>query len=576
MCLFFVKENFDIVSTSKGFEEVGRENVELVFEILRERSSTEADLSRKRTNSSRSRSKSDVPDSFDTLTSDISDVQVCNLPRWKRVMNEDQYSNGKPLSLRSLHASATYKNYLYIFGGYDGKARVQPFDLFDLKKKEWTVIKNYTPPNMIPQGEDHALDLRQPAPRDRHTLTAVGASLYLFGGYYRNSMTNELFRFDLESNRWSLIPSTMGTPTPRHSHSAAALRESLWIFGGYDGSYMNDLHEYNTMDQCWERVPVTGSVPQERYRATMVAYENRLYVFGGHDGMHHLSDVCAFDTDLKIWTLVRTSGKQPIPRDSHAAAVCGRVMYVFGGSSGTALNDFLALDLVTHTWSQVQTEGMVPTARFCHVAEVYNCSLYIFGGYNGAKRLNDFNYVELNNGIRVDEIPISRLVPDLLEYVNNPSFADIEFIVEDEVIRAHKIICRRAPYFDAMFSRSNFIESRQSKVNMKDIQIGPFLDILRYLYSDEFHGDPLEVFELADRFGMERLKAICESEMFSVINLETVALVLYTANIHSANELRNAALKFILDNFDAVSKTEAFENVARADIELVIEILRLR
>ena len=113
-------------------------------------------------------------------------------------------------------------------------------------------------------------------------------------------------------------------------------------------------------------------------------------------------------------------------------------------------------------------------------------------------------------------------------------------------------------------------------MKIDEVSKDTFLELLRYLYTDEFHGNALTVFELADRFGVERLKRICESEMFSLIDVDNAAAILYTANVHNSVELRNTAMKFVLDNFDVVSKTASFHNVARADVDLVLEILKLR
>jgi len=40
--------------------------------------------------------------------------------------------------------------------------------------------------------------------------------------------------------------------------------------------------------------------------------------------------------------------------------------------------------------------------------------------------------------------------------------------------------------------------------------------------------------------------------------------------------LRGKALGYILSHFEAVSKTDAFEDMARSNVELVFEILRSR
>ncbi len=80
-------------------------------------------------------------------------------------------------------------------------------------------------------------------------------------------------------------------------------------------------------------------------------------------------------------------------------------MYVFGGSTGSAMNDFHRLDLSTNKWSQVSSTGPVPGHRFCHVACVYNTSMYVFGGYNGSNRLNDFMVFNFGPDITTDHIP---------------------------------------------------------------------------------------------------------------------------------------------------------------------------
>jgi len=40
--------------------------------------------------------------------------------------------------------------------------------------------------------------------------------------------------------------------------------------------------------------------------------------------------------------------------------------------------------------------------------------------------------------------------------------------------------------------------------------------------------------------------------------------------------LREQTMEFIISNFDGVSKSSGFEQLARTDVELVIEILKMR
>ena len=60
------------------------------------------------------------------------------------------------------------------------------------------------------------------------------------------------------------------------------------------------------------------------------------------------------------------------------------------------------------------------------------------------------------------------------------------------------------------------------------------------------------------------------------IDADNAAAILFASDQHSADRLREASLDFIVQNFDQVSKSPAFEQLARTDVELIIEILKRR
>jgi hypothetical protein len=86
----------------------------------------------------------------------------------------------------------------------------------------------------------------------------------------------------------------------------------------------------------------------------------------------------------------------------------------------------------------------------------------------------------------------------------------------------------------------------------------------------------MEIFIAADRFCIERLKRICEKTILNSIDLNNVASIFQAADLHGACALRESSLRFLLSNFDAVSKTTSFTAMARSNIELVLEILAKR
>lgn len=468
-------------------------------------------------------------------------------------------------SKRSLHVVAVYDDALYVFGGYTGERRVNDFFKFSFTQREWSTVP------VLHTSE------APPTPRDRHTGVVVADRFWVFAGYDGRSRTNQLHSYDFRKRVWQHVPPQANTPSVRHSHCAAASGDSMYVFGGYDGSYKNDLVEFDTREIQWVRPAVTGKAPSARYRATLVAHQSNLYLFGGHDGFRHLQDVHVFSVETRHWSVLNTAA--PImARDSHVSVVHGQYMYVFGGSSGNAMNDFYKLRLKDGGhWQKVHTTGMVPSPRFCHAAAVHGRTLYVYGGYDGVQRLDDFiewSFAET----RISLVPRSTFVNDLAALVCNDRCSDVVFVVEGRRVPAHKVLCMRCPYFRAMFT-AGMRESRAAEITFPDIRYKVFVALLAYLYTDrqEIALDmAMELFVCADRFGVERLKSMCENRMLSSINIDNVSHFFAASECHSTQSLHERCLAFIVANFDVVSKTQAFEDMTRSNVELIFQILRAR
>jgi leucine-zipper-like transcriptional regulator 1 len=334
----------------------------------------------------------------------------------------------------------------------------------------------------------------------------------------------------------------------------------------------------------WSTVPAAGRRPRARYRATCVVHENQMILFGGHDGTRHLSDTHVFDFETRIWTSLVTDGIPPIPRDSHVSCVWNRSMYVFGGSSGSEMCDLHELQLplkptAPAKWRQLKSPSSDQSgARFCHVAVVYQDAMYVFGGYDGRARLNDFIRFDFEIHDIDFELPPSTLVSDLRHLVNHDTVADITFIVEDIPVHAHKLMLMRSSYFRALFL-GEMQESRLSSIHIEQIRHPVFISILEYLYTDSVKiklEEAMELFEAADRFCIPRLKIMCEKCMLQSIHVENAATIFHAADRHTATALRHKALKFMLAHFEEVSKTEAFEDMGRSNMDLVFEVLQRR
>lgn len=78
------------------------------------------------------------------------------------------------------------------------------------------------------------------------------------------------------------------------------------------------------------------------------------------------------------------------------------------------------------------------------------------------------------------------------------------------------------------------------------------------------------------QYGVDRLKRICESRMLGSLCIENAATILHAADLHNAAVLRDQCIAFMLNNFDAVTKTNSFEEMGRTNVELVFELLKRR
>jgi N-acetylneuraminic acid mutarotase len=521
---------------------------------------------------------------------------------------------------RSLHVGVCIGDSFYIFGGYDGATRLNDLHRFDFVTSCWSLV---VPSNGI-----------SPSPRDRLAAISHRDCIYIWGGYDGSNRVNDLWKFDIGRNNWSSVESVGGTcPSPRHSHNAVEWDGKIFILFGYDGNYRSDICEFNIARKTWVTIQARGQIPRARYRSASVVYRDCIYTFGGHDGTRHLDDLNCFNLITNTWTAIdpivpissmgpysfRTSPNSSTPpsnRDSHSAVVHGDSIFIFGGSTGMARNDLYEyrvdlncwIELMSHTNSPVNSSNAVggsPTAtatvlspaatipdpptgtvstgvsaeaRFCHVACVYKDCMYIHAGYDGQSRLNDFKSYSFIDNILI-ELPPPTILADLKSYINNPRNSDIKFELDSgEIFFGHKLILSRSNFFQAMFETA-MKESAEDIIHISDVSASNFFSLISYLYSDEMdltYESAIEMFIVADRFGIDRLKRICEQSILSQISPTNSCHIFLLADRHNATMLRKKSLEFILRHYDSVVKTEAFEGLARTNIELALELIRQR
>ncbi|XP_057523728.1 BTB/POZ and MATH domain-containing protein 3 [Amaranthus tricolor] len=165
---------------------------------------------------------------------------------------------------------------------------------------------------------------------------------------------------------------------------------------------------------------------------------------------------------------------------------------------------------------------------------------------------------------------------------------DIVFKVGEEKFNAHKLVlAARSPVFRAQFF-GLVGNPNMNMVEVEDIEPSIFKAMLMFIYSDtlpdvheimgtnSFCSVTIMVQHLlaaADRFGLDRLKLLCESKLSDKITIDTVSTTLSLAEQHRCAQLKSACLKFAAANLNAVMHSEAFRHLEESCPSLLSELL---
>ncbi|KQJ84704.1 hypothetical protein BRADI_5g22349v3 [Brachypodium distachyon] len=163
--------------------------------------------------------------------------------------------------------------------------------------------------------------------------------------------------------------------------------------------------------------------------------------------------------------------------------------------------------------------------------------------------------------------------------------ADVTFNVGGQLFTAHRcLLAARSPVFKAELFGPMKDKSTQL-VKIDGIEPPIFEALLHFVYTDSIHddehnkeGSTAELQHLlvaADRYGLDRLRMLCESELCESIEVETVATTLVLAAQHHCKDLQEACLEFMAPRnvLGAVMATDGFKHLVETCPLLMKEIL---
>jgi len=149
------------------------------------------------------------------------------------------------------------------------------------------------------------------------------------------------------------------------------------------------------------------------------------------------------------------------------------------------------------------------------------------------------------------------------------SETDIEFVLGEKMIPAHKsILVRRSEYFRAMVE-SGLEESKSNKIKIDDDE-GLFRILLNYWYSgigpsERFLLGPeaWKLLELAHRYQVQDIVDQCEFAIRAKLKVDHVVSALLLAERYNCARLKEASADLIAKNIKDLRKTEDFAELVK-------------
>ncbi|PVH47394.1 hypothetical protein PAHAL_4G050800 [Panicum hallii] len=169
------------------------------------------------------------------------------------------------------------------------------------------------------------------------------------------------------------------------------------------------------------------------------------------------------------------------------------------------------------------------------------------------------------------------------ELLRKGTGADVTLVASGESFKVHKaVLASRSPVFAAEFF-GHMKEARSPVVEIEDMDAAVLGAMLRFIYTDtapelDRPEDGAAVAQhllvAADRYGIDRLKLVCEDRLYDGVNVETAAATLALAEQHVCSHLKAKCVELIAANLEAAMATEGYSHLMASCPSVMNDLLR--
>ncbi|XP_033242690.1 BTB/POZ domain-containing protein 9-like [Drosophila miranda] len=191
-------------------------------------------------------------------------------------------------------------------------------------------------------------------------------------------------------------------------------------------------------------------------------------------------------------------------------------------------------------------------------------------------QVNEASSPGTTKGTNTDDIDVvDRVELDMGRLCMNDLYSDVEFLVEEHRLPAHRnILAVRSEYFSAMLY-GDMAESKQREIRL-NVPVDAFKKILGYIYTGTLPLSKLDVDQILDLlnlvhfFGLQNVEAAIEKNLQQNASLSNICKILNAAHRYSMNDLRKKCLNFMDCKASDVLKHASFAMLCKESLEEVL------
>jgi speckle-type POZ protein len=258
------------------------------------------------------------------------------------------------------------------------------------------------------------------------------------------------------------------------------------------------------------------------------------------------------------------------------------------------------------TLNILEKHGEIKVTNYDEIMRIFSPSSYNWGYPDFVKKSKLKSSLGINNGYftircvltiikepRTEvkrtllEVPGPNLQDHLVQMLKDGKGADVTFNVCGQLFHAHRcLLAARSPVFMAeLFGPMK--EKTTQHIKIDDIEPPIFEELLHFVYTDSMLDDEQykegrtaklqHLLVAADRYGLDKLRVLCERKLCESMDVETIATTLALAEQHHCTDLKEACVEFMApwNVLQAVMATDGFNHLVESCPLVMKELLEM-